>query len=129
MTSRAPVLLLVGAGLAACAGHSAPVSQAPVPTAPPAAVVTRTTDTGSTKPDSAAVAATVRSEDVEKEAVRLFGPEGRDIVAGADDTDLPPTFDINVTSYATNRRVLAYLEFFQVDARDRFAIWLSRLSR
>lgn len=126
---RAPVLFLVGAGIVACAGHPAPVSQAPVPAVPPPAVVTRSTDTVSTKPDSAAVAATVRTEDVEKEAVRLFGPEGRDIVAGADDTDLPPTFDINVTSYATNRRVLAYLEFFQVDARDRFAIWLSRLSR
>ena len=126
---RAPVLFLVGAGMLACAGHPAPVSQAPVPAVPPPAVVTRSADTVSTKPDSAAVAATVRTEDVEKEAVRLFGPEGRDIVAGADDTDLPPTFDINVTSYATNRRVLAYLEFFQVDARDRFAIWLSRLSR
>jgi peptidoglycan lytic transglycosylase D len=129
MMLRAPVLFLVGAGIVACAGHPAPVSQAPVPAVPPPAVVTRSTDTVSTKPDSAAVAATVRTEDVEKEAVRLFGPEGRDIVAGADDTDLPPTFDINVTSYATNRRVLAYLEFFQVDARDRFAIWLSRLSR
>ncbi|MGE5142428.1 MAG: LysM peptidoglycan-binding domain-containing protein [Acidobacteriota bacterium] len=129
MMLRAPVLFLVGAGMVACAGHPTPVSQAPVPAVPPPAVVTRSTDTVSTKPDSAAVAATVRTEDVEKEAVRLFGPEGRDIVAGADDTDLPPTFDINVTSYATNRRVLAYLEFFQVDARDRFAIWLSRLSR
>lgn len=129
MIQRAPVLLLVGAGLAACAGHSVPVSQAPAPAAAPSAVVTRSPDSASTRPDSAAVAATVRTEDVEKEAVRLFGPEGRDIVAGTDDTDLPPTFDINVTSYATNRRVLAYLEFFQVDARDRFAIWLSRLSR
>ena len=129
MIQRAPVLLLVGAGLAACAGHTVPVSQAPAPSAAPSAVVTRSSDSASTRPDSAAVAATVRTEDVEKEAVRLFGPEGRDIVAGTDDTDLPPTFDINVTSYATNRRVLAYLEFFQVDARDRFAIWLSRLSR
>ena len=129
MIQRAPVLFLVGAGLAACAGHTVPVSQAPAPSAAPPAVVTRSSDSASTRPDSAAVAATVRTEDVEKEAVRLFGPEGRDIVAGTDDTDLPPTFDINVTSYATNRRVLAYLEFFQVDARDRFAIWLSRLSR
>lgn len=127
MMRRAPLLLLVGAGLAACAGHPTPVSQAPAPAAAAPAVVTRTPDTTATRTDTAA--ATVRTEDVEKEAVRLFGPEGRDIVAGADDTDLPPTFDINVTSYATNRRVLAYLEFFQVDARDRFAIWLSRLSR
>jgi len=129
MIRRAPVMLVLGAGLAACAGHTASVSQVPAPVAPPPVAVVTTPDTTPRAPDSAAVAAEVRSEDVEKEAVRLFGPEGRDIVAGADDTDLPPTFDINVQSYATNRRVLAYLEFFQVDARDRFAIWLSRLSR
>src|SRR5439155_924618 len=40
-----------------------------------------------------------------------------------------PTFDIDVTSFATNRRVLEYLEFFQVDSRDRFEIWLARLGR
>ena len=73
--------------------------------------------------DSAAPAAAVKSEEVEREAVRLFGSEGRDIVGET------PTFDIDVTSYAANRRVLQYLEFFQVDARDRFAIWLSRLTR
>ena len=39
------------------------------------------------------------------------------------------TFDIDVTSFAAHRRVLEYLHFFQVDARDRFAIWLSRLGR
>jgi len=40
-----------------------------------------------------------------------------------------PSFDIDVTSFAANRRVLEYLEFFQVDARDRFEIWLQRLGR
>src|SRR5436190_1611151 len=40
-----------------------------------------------------------------------------------------PTFDIDVTSFATNRRVLEYLEFFQVDSRDRFEIWLARIGR
>jgi len=131
MTIRAPLMCLLGAGLIACAGHSAtvPVAQAPVPASPPPATVATTSDSAPARADSSAVAATVRTEDVEKEAVRLFGPEGREIVAGADDNDVAPTFDINVTSYATNRRVLAYLEFFQVDARDRFAIWLSRLSR
>ena len=59
----------------------------------------------------------VRGEDVRKEAEDLFG------------NDAATTFDIDVTSFAGNRRVLEYLEFFQLDARDRFEIWLSRLGR
>jgi membrane-bound lytic murein transglycosylase D len=55
-------------------------------------------------------------EDVRHEAEELFGSE-------------TATFDIDVTNYAGNRRVLEYLEFFQLDARDRFEIWLSRLGR
>ena len=60
--------------------------------------------------------------DVEREAARLFGLED-----AADVAEI--TFDIDVTSFAANRRVLEYMEFFQVDARDRFAIWLTRLGR
>ncbi|HET9386575.1 MAG TPA: lytic transglycosylase domain-containing protein, partial [Gemmatimonadales bacterium] len=56
-------------------------------------------------------------EDVRQEAERLFG------------NDATTTFDIDVTTYAGHRRVLEYLEFFQLDARDRFEIWLSRLGR
>ncbi|MFN2572764.1 MAG: transglycosylase SLT domain-containing protein [Gemmatimonadales bacterium] len=59
----------------------------------------------------------IRGEDVRQEAVDLFG------------TDPVATFDIDVTNFAGNRRVLEYLEFFQLDARDRFEIWLSRLGR
>jgi membrane-bound lytic murein transglycosylase D len=121
-----PLLLILSLG--ACAGSSmrtslavAPASAAAaVPVAPDATLLRATPDGAS---DSTAPAATVRREEVEREAVQLFGPEGRDIVGAA------PTFDIDVTSYAANRRVLQYLEFFQVDARERFAIWLSRLSR
>jgi len=70
----------------------------------------------------------VKGEEVEREAVRLFGTaEGRAAVGAAPSGE--PTFDIDVTSFAANRRVLEYLEFFQVDAQDRFAIWLSRLGR
>jgi membrane-bound lytic murein transglycosylase D len=69
----------------------------------------------------------VKGEDVEREAVRLFGPEGRSAIGAAPSPE--PTFDIDVSSFSTNRRVLEYLEFFQVDARDRFEIWLSRLGR
>lgn len=67
----------------------------------------------------------LKGEEVEREAVRLFGPEGRTVVGAAPQ----PTFDIDVSSFATNRRVLEYLEFFQVDARDRFEVWLARLGR
>ena len=69
----------------------------------------------------------LKGEEVEKEAVRLFGAEGKTAVGAAPAPS--PTFDIDVSTFATNRRVLEYLEFFQVDAKDRFAIWLSRLGR
>lgn len=59
----------------------------------------------------------VQPGEVEAEAERLFGEE-----PGV-------TFDIDVTSYAAHRRVREYLEFFQVEARDRFEIWLARLGR
>jgi membrane-bound lytic murein transglycosylase D len=118
--------LLLIVTLGACAGSQVRTSVAVAP-APAAMIVAPDTAQAQGEldgpGDSAALAATVRTEEVEREAVRLFGPEGRDIVGEA------PTFDIDVTSYAANRRVLQYLEFFQVDARDRFAIWLSRLSR
>src|SRR5213593_3289556 len=76
--------------------------------------------------DSTAAPA-VKGEEVEREAVRLFGAEGKAAIGAAPSPE--PTFDIDVSSFATNRRVLEYLEFFQVDSRDRFEIWLARLGR
>lgn len=78
--------------------------------------------------DSTTAAPAVRGEEVAREAERLFGAEGKEVI-GAAPTPGQPLFDIDVTTFATNRRVLEYLEFFQVDARDRFEIWLSRLGR
>src|SRR5581483_9096009 len=66
----------------------------------------------------------VAGEEVRREAERLFGAEAR-----AAEEAAAPAFDIDVSSFAANRRVLQYLEFFQVEARDRFEIWLSRLGR
>lgn len=134
-------LLLLGLGGCTGARTAVPMGQvpapapAPAPTPAPAPGATTAAAVSPPRPlaraDSAAPAAAVRGEDVEREAEQLFGAEGRKLVddSTADDATDAPTFDIDVTSYATNRRVLAYLEFFQVDARDRFAIWLSRLSR
>src|SRR2546430_1861203 len=67
----------------------------------------------------------LKGEDVEREAVRLFGPEGRTAIGAA--PTAAPTFDIDVTSFATNRRVLEYLEFFQGDSRDPVEICVSPL--
>ena len=72
-------------------------------------------------PDSVSALRTnvpLRGEDVRQEAEQLFGAEASNA-----------TFDIDVSNYAGNRRVLEYLEFFQLDSRDRFEIWLSRLGR
>src|SRR5437667_410743 len=83
------------------------------------------TDTLADRPPPAAPQ--VKGEEVEREAVRLFGPEGRTAIGAAPSAQ--PTFDIDVSTFATNHRVLEYLEFFQVDSHDRFEIWLSRLGR
>ena len=68
----------------------------------------------------------VKGDEIASEAERLFGErEARELL----DAEGHASFDIDVTTYAANRRVLEYLQFFQVDARDRFEIWLSRLGR
>ncbi|MGH7539264.1 MAG: transglycosylase SLT domain-containing protein, partial [Gemmatimonadales bacterium] len=129
MTIRATRHWYLLLGLGACAGSGARVAQAPHPK--PVRGTAVKADSTATRRDSVpSPAVTVRGEDVEREAVRLFGPEGREIVGAAPaGKGGAPTFDIDVTSYAANRRVIEYLEFFQVDARDRFAVWLSRLNR
>lgn len=139
MNIRARKLWYLVLGVGACAGPLGRQPSAPLPAPATSTVAAQPADvppagdSGHVSDDSVPPAATVRSEDVEREAVQLFGSEGRRIVAdGAGDVggEAPaPTFDIDVSTYAANRRVLQYLEFFQVDARDRFAIWLSRLSR
>jgi membrane-bound lytic murein transglycosylase D len=69
----------------------------------------------------------VRGDEIESEAEQLFGERDAHELLAEDESGA--SFDIDVTTFAGNRRVLAYLRFFQVDARDRFAIWLSRLGR
>src|SRR6266550_486790 len=82
----------------------------------------------STRPRrDSATAPPVKGEEVEREAVRLFGAEGKAVIGAAPPPE--PTFDIDVSSFAMNHRVLQYLEFFRLDSRDRFEIWLARLGR
>jgi len=68
----------------------------------------------------------VKGDEITSEAERLFGErEAHEMLDGEGHAN----FDIDVTTFAGNRRVLEYLRFFQIDARDRFEIWLSRLGR
>ncbi|HEY6808297.1 MAG TPA: transglycosylase SLT domain-containing protein [Gemmatimonadales bacterium] len=87
-------------------------------------------DTGAAAPgNSVAAAPAVRGEDVQKEAEQLFGSKEGKQAVGAAPPSGEPLFDIDVSTFGTNKRVIDYLEFFQVDARDRFEIWLQRLGR
>jgi len=139
------LLMMSAAAIAGCAGHAivraaAPPLPPPVPTqaaARDSSAVQLGTALARAEQDSAAdqsaldslharspdtltpprTNVSVRGEDVRQEAENLFG------------ADANATFDIDVTKFAGNRRVLEYLEFFQLDSRDRFEIWLSRLGR
>ena len=70
------------------------------------------------------VHAVLGEREVDSEASLLFdgGRGGAASAAG-------PTYDIDVESFASRARVLYYMNFFQVDSRDRFTIWLGRLRR
>jgi len=81
---------------------------------------------GAAPSQSAAPLPEVKGDEITSEAERLFGErEAHELL----DAGGHASFDIDVTTFAGNRRVLEYLRFFQVDARDRFEIWLSRLGR
>lgn len=83
-------------------------------------------------PDSsrriAVAASSIPREEVRHEAERLFGPD-KPTAPSAGPKGGDATFDIDVSTFSGNTRVLQYLDFFQTDARDRFEIWLSRLGR
>jgi membrane-bound lytic murein transglycosylase D len=68
--------------------------------------------------------APVTTGDVSSESDRMFG-NSRGGAAGS----AAPTYDINVTAFANHTRVQYYVDFFLGEARDRFAIWLTRLPR
>ncbi|MDH3495735.1 MAG: LysM peptidoglycan-binding domain-containing protein [Gemmatimonadota bacterium] len=67
--------------------------------------------------------AAVSTGDVTDETARLFGSRGGTASATG------PTYDIDVESFANHARVQYYVDFFLGEARDRFAIWLTRLPR
>ncbi len=66
----------------------------------------------------------VSGADVASEASSMFADS-----RGGAEAATGPTYDIDVTSFASHKTVKAYMGFFQRLARDRFEIWLGRLNR
>jgi membrane-bound lytic murein transglycosylase D len=120
LTRRVLAVALVA--LAAC-HRSAPVESAPSP-------ITEPSPATAVAPDEKA---SVSPAEVVKEAVRIFGdPAARSDAEepqGGGDVAPEPTWDIDVRSYETHRRVAFYLERFQGPVRATFSEWLSRGTR
>jgi len=125
--ARALVLVLGGA---ACGGRAKP-SRPPAPVSPPQNVVARSTarDTTPRLPDSLPqVVITIPDSVLTRQAVAVFGDS-----AGSQPTDSAaiegPTWDIDVRSYETHRRVEYYVNAFRGTARERFIASLEKGSR
>jgi membrane-bound lytic murein transglycosylase D len=75
----------------------------------------------------------VSSADVTNEAVRIFGdsvaPDDGEEPHGGGDVAEEPTWDIDVRSYETHKRVEYYVERFRGPIRQTFSEWLSRGTR
>ena len=73
----------------------------------------------------------VSPTDVAAEAVRIFGDSTAEAAEpeGGGDVSPEPTWDIDVRSYETHKRVEYYLQRFQGPVRATFSEWLSRGTR
>jgi peptidoglycan lytic transglycosylase D len=124
------VLAVALVALAAC-HRSAPVRTAP-PSIPSSASGAAQANAGSDSTVAPDEQATLSPSEVVKEATRMFGDtvarEGAEQPHGGGDV-LEPTWDIDVRSYETHKRVEFYVERFQGAARATFSEWLSRGTR
>jgi membrane-bound lytic murein transglycosylase D len=144
-TVRIPLLAATTVLWAACARHA----QHPALTPSPTAAHDNDTHGASAAQDTSAMAASastgrdttaadtmVTHNDVTEQALRVFG----DSTGSAPDTHgldsaaatavaAEPTWDIDVRSYATQRRVEYFVARFSGDARDRFTTWVEHGTR
>jgi membrane-bound lytic murein transglycosylase D len=135
VTLRSIVPILLATLLGCSAGSGGPVTQAPAPApgdgdnvepAPSRTPVAIAYDDWDSPADSAADA-----EILAALAASPFDSGAPDYLArgsGANSVT-PVTWDIEVQPFIDHHRVRYYVEFFQDQARDRFAIWLTRLPR
>jgi membrane-bound lytic murein transglycosylase D len=117
--------------LAAC-HRSAPPTTNPLPT-PEATSPGRESNISLPQSDRTATVpderAAVTSADVANEAVKIFGDSIADEPHGGGDVAEEPTWDIDVRSYETHKRVEFYVERFRGPVRQTFSEWLSRGTR
>ncbi|HEX6533991.1 MAG TPA: LysM peptidoglycan-binding domain-containing protein [Gemmatimonadaceae bacterium] len=133
--SRLDLRILPGALLFALACHAG--RPAPAPTPAPAPPTEGTNAAGSAGSDTTAGAARADTTDVAPpevtgEAVKIFGDSvgvaADDAAADAAEPE-KPTWDIDVRSFETHKRVEYFIDRYQHAAHDRFGSWLQRGGR
>jgi len=125
--ARALVLVLGGA---ACSGRAKPArAPAPVPTPKSVARTSPARDTTPVLPDSIPqVVIEIPDSVLTRQAVAVFGDSAVAEVRDSAAND-GPTWDIDVRSYETHRRVERYVNAFRGTARERFVASLEKGSR
>lgn len=139
MRSITGILCVVFLGSAGCAmPFSSRAPEAPPAAAEPGAGAPTAVDVPATDPvlpgeerlldtlpveppalDSAAIRDSIADQTMLDQLAETVAPDTAEEIA--------PTWDIDVASYADHHRVQYYLDFFQGPARERMAIWLTRL--
>jgi membrane-bound lytic murein transglycosylase D len=126
------VLAVALVALAAC-HRSAPVDSAPSRTTePPSAPADAHEEERGASSVAVDQPGAPSPAEVAKEAARMFGDTARSEAEepqGGGDISTEPTWDIDVRSYETHKRVGFYLQRFQGPARSTFSEWLSRGTR
>jgi len=118
----------------ACGHHVAPRA-APTPEPTPV-VVAPASDSVTAPADSIQRDTAVSHSAVTQQALKVFGDSVSHSIATEPDTETPasdtvsgPTWDIDVRSYETQRRVEHFVAEFTGEARDHFSIWVQRGTR
>ena len=128
------VLTVALVALAACHKSTRPTRPGPSPAKEAASDVASSRDDARVdRPVAPDERVAVSPADVTKEAVRMFGDTTARVEPvepdGGGDISPEPTWDIDVRSYETHKRVEFYLQRFQGPVRPTFTEWLSRGTR
>ena len=132
MTARPTRRVLAVALVAVAACHrSTPARTAPSPTTETSATAAARDGVHGAAAGSPDEPSAVSPTDVAAEAVRIFGDSTADSSEpeGGGDVSPEPTWDIDVRSYETHKRVEYYLQRFRGPVRATFSEWLSRGTR
>jgi membrane-bound lytic murein transglycosylase D len=124
---RTLVLVLGAAAVTACGGRATPAPE-PVPASPRAAPVAPAQDPAALPDSPPHLVISIPDSILTRRVAEVFGDS---IIAEPPDTSVPegPTWDIDVRSYETHRRVEFYVNAFTGSAKERFVSRLAKGSR